>query len=119
MSDFNKKLDEALDEQQELYAIPHDGTLSGDSPFYPPEHSMSYFPGMTVDDIKKNPSLGEDSDDRDMVKGAWIVDQKTMRWLKRPLSTAVHSDQDYYKENNRKKIRLNDVAVGFIGPKPA
>lgn len=79
-----------------LWAILHDGTFDGDSAFFCPDDKIAYKDGETLRDIKKRfldfkrkelkatvedkDELAEIAEDYD-AKGAWIVDNNTIKLL--------------------------------------
>lgn len=108
-----------------LFAIPHDGTLDGDSQFCPPEYKVPYTAGMNLIKLRKavinHPEVGwsgkpiynreELELTTEYIKGAWVVDSNVIDVLNATSPTCGDV-------NRAKKEMLNVLAKKFIGKRP-
>ena len=127
-----------LNVKDKLWVIPHDGTLRGDSAFYPPDPRFPHKEGMTAKDVRtlheaklrKEEDPGVDGwmekarssrrtikEEAGSIRGAWVVDARTIRTLE---ASSIDCDNDSacYTANRMRKTMLNELAVGFIGKRP-
>lgn len=118
----------------QLFCIFHDGTLDGDSSFYPDSrHAYACDGSETLEQIKQQhrPKIAEEQgydinnpDDQDdleeyveQIEGAWVVDQAILDDLE-IVGDFGDSDSACYEANCRVKKYLNKKALSFIGSKP-